>query len=86
MSERYERAVALISEGARLHYDHDDDDALLRGDQLYAEGLLLLAADGDLCAISQLADAISRIAQVQAQAAARDERSDVDDTLQDALN
>jgi len=82
----HERAVALIRQGAHLHYDHDDDDSLLRGDQLYAEGLVLLAASGDLAAVTRLADAISRLAQVQAEAAARDARSDVDDTLQGALN
>jgi hypothetical protein len=77
-----EHAVRLIREGALAHYERDDDDALLRGDQLYAEGLVLLAASGDLDAVARLADGISRVAQK----AASDARLDVDDTLRDALN
>ncbi len=86
MNDHRERAIALIREGAHLHYDRNDDDSLLRGDQRYAEGLVLLAASGDLEAVARLADAISRLAQAQAEAAASDARSDVDDTLNDAFN
>ncbi len=82
----HEQAISLIREGAHLHYDQDDDDSLLLGDQRYAEGLVLLAASGDLGAVARLADAISRLAQVQAESAASDSRSDVDDTLNDAFN
>jgi len=64
MNDGHKRAVALIREGAHLHYDHDDDDSLLRGDQRYAEGLVLLAASGDLEAVARLADAISRLAHL----------------------
>jgi hypothetical protein len=62
------RAIELIRKGARLHYDADaDDDSLLRGDQLYAEGLALLATLGDLDTIAALAEVISTVAQAHAE-------------------
>jgi hypothetical protein len=71
----YELLVEMIHEGSRLHYggprvirDEDRDLALLLGDQLYAMGLSRLAEIGDLDAVAELADLISLIAQVQAEA------------------
>ena len=60
-------AIHMIYEGASLHYERDDDDSLLRGDQLYAEGLEMLAGLGDLDAVAQLAEVISRVAQAHAE-------------------
>ncbi len=57
----------MIRDGADLHYRRNDDDSLLRGDQLYAEGLMILADDGDLEAITALADVISTVAQANAE-------------------
>lgn len=65
----YDRLLADIAEGARLHYEDpgpDPDLALLQGDHLYARGLARLADLGDLEAIRHLADAISLVAQAQA--------------------
>jgi len=65
----YDRLLADIAEGARLHYEdpgQDPDLALLEGDHLYARGLARLAELGDLPAVRQLAEAISRVAQAQA--------------------
>lgn len=66
---RYERLLADIAEGARLHYgEHsaDPDLELLLGDQHYASGLAGLAALGDLEATAELADVISLVAQAHA--------------------
>ena len=59
----YELLVEMILEGSRLHYGSpctvrtdDPDLALLLGDQLYALGLVRLAALGDLDAVAELAD------------------------------
>lgn len=65
----YDRLLADIAEGARLHYEdgsQDPDLALLEGDHLYARGLARLAEIGDLEAVRRLADAISQVAQAQA--------------------
>ncbi len=65
----YDRLLADIAEGARLHYQgasRDPDLALLQGDHLYARGLERLADLGDLAAITALADAISEVAAAQA--------------------
>jgi hypothetical protein len=65
----YERLIEWIAEGARLHYGppgEDPDLELLRGDQLYALGLELLAELGDLDATRELADVISLVAQAHA--------------------
>jgi hypothetical protein len=66
----YELLVEMILEGSRLHYGgpsvvrtDDPDLALLLGDQLYALGLVQLAALGDLEAVTELADVISLVAQ-----------------------
>jgi hypothetical protein len=70
-----ELVVEAVREGYLLHYGaprvltRDDDDlALLAGDRLYALGLELLAAAGDLDAVRALADLIALGAQAQAAA------------------
>ena len=76
LEAEYELLIEMIHEGSRLHYgsprvirDDDRDLALLLGDQLYAMGLSRLAEIGDLEAVAELADLISLLAQVQAEAA-----------------
>ncbi len=68
--EAYEALLADIAAGSRLHYDNagseDPDLDLLSGDERYAEGLVKLAALGDLQATRILGDAISAIARAQA--------------------
>jgi hypothetical protein len=71
--DEYELLLEMILEGARLHYGpqrlvrtEDPDLALLVGDQLYALGLVRLAALGDIEAVSELADVISLVAQAHA--------------------
>jgi len=66
--------VEAIREGYLLHYETprviegaDADLRLLAGDFLYALGLERLAAHGDLDAVTELADLISLVAQVQAE-------------------
>ncbi len=71
MSDAYDRLLAEIAEGARLHYDlesdHPDPDlALLQGDQRYARGLSQLAELGDIAATVELADVISLVSQAHA--------------------
>jgi hypothetical protein len=67
----YDALLADIAQGARLHYDTaasaDPDLDLLSGDERYAEGLIKLAALGDLRATRILGDAISAIARSQAE-------------------
>ena len=65
--------VAAVREGQRLHAGAarlvtraEPDLALLAGDRLYALGLELLAADGDLDGIAALAQVIGACAQAQA--------------------
>lgn len=67
--ERYERLLADIAHGVRLHYGEPGEDPdldLLEGDRLYARGLETLADLGDLTATRELADVISLIAQARA--------------------
>jgi hypothetical protein len=71
--DHYELLLEIIAEGSHLHYGpqrivrtDDQDLALLLGDQLYALGLARLAAIGDREAVTELADAISLVAQAQA--------------------
>ena len=45
----------------------DDDLRLLAGDALYALGLARLAESGDLAAVAELSDLISRSAQAHAE-------------------
>lgn len=66
--------LETVLEGYLLHYGSprafegmDDDLRLLAGDALYALGLERLAERGDLAAVAELADLISRSAQGQAE-------------------
>lgn len=72
-AREYALLVESIVEGYLVHYGHprliaapDDDLRLLAGDYLYALGLSLLAALGDLQAVTQLADVIALCAQAHA--------------------
>jgi hypothetical protein len=67
----YALAIESIREGYLLHYaeprllsGHDPNLALLAGDYLYALGLDRLARLGDVDAVAELADLISRCAQL----------------------
>ena len=71
-----ERAFVLeaVYEGYLLHYGQprlfegmDPDLRLLAGDALYALGLARLAERGDLPAVAELSDLISRSAQAHAE-------------------
>ena len=75
-AELGERAFVLeaIYEGYLLHYatprlfdGMDGDLRLLAGDALYALGLARLAARGDLPAVAELSDLITRSAQAHAE-------------------
>lgn len=66
-------AVVAVREGYLLHYGSprlvegaDEGLALLAGDRLYALGLARLAAAGDVVAVRELADLITRCAQAHA--------------------
>jgi hypothetical protein len=70
------RAFVLdaVREGYLLHYGEprafrgmDPDLRLLAGDSLYALGLARLAETGDLPAVAELADLISRCAQAESE-------------------
>ncbi len=70
------RAFVLeaVYEGFLMHYREprafsglDPDLRLLAGDALYALGLERLAQNGDLAAVAELADLISRCAQAEAE-------------------
>jgi hypothetical protein len=70
----YALLVEATREGYLQHYGagrvvrtDDPDLALLAGDRLYALGLDLLAALGDLEAVAELADVISLCAQAHAE-------------------
>jgi hypothetical protein len=72
--EEYVLLVEATREGYLLHYGSprliqgaDSDLRLLAGDYLYALGLELLAARGDLDAVTELADLISLAAQIHAE-------------------
>lgn len=67
--------LEAVYEGYLLHYGQprlfegmDPDLRLLAGDALYALGLARLADSGDLPAVAELSDLISRSAQAQAEA------------------
>jgi hypothetical protein len=64
---------------SRLFEGMDDDLRLLAGDALYALGLARLAEGGDLPAVAELSDLISRSAQAQAEG-----RGDAVEALWDA--
>lgn len=66
--------MEAVYEGYLMHYGAprlfdrlDDDLRLLAGDTLYAVGLSRLAATGDLEAVAELSDLISRSARAQAE-------------------
>jgi hypothetical protein len=66
--------LEAVYEGYLLHYGRprvfermDDDLRLLAGDALYAVGLARLAEAGDVPAVAELSDLISRSAQLQAE-------------------
>lgn len=71
LSPRQHRlALETIYEGYLAHYGRlrlfapeSDDIALLLGDHLYAQGLVRVAATGDVAAVADLADLISLCAQ-----------------------
>ncbi len=70
----YALVVESVREGYLLHYGeprllagHDADLALLAGDYLYAFGIERLVRLGDDRAVSELADLISRCAQLHAE-------------------
>lgn len=70
VTDEYERLLDEIGQGVKLHYGGggaDPDLDLLIGDQCYAQGLVRLAELGDLDATVTLADAISAVAQAQAE-------------------
>jgi hypothetical protein len=67
--------LETIYEGYLVHYGRsrlfapaDRDTALLLGDYLYAHGLVRVAETGDVKAVSDLAELISRCAQLRAEA------------------
>ena len=71
--ERHALALETIYEGYLLHYGRprlfeprDDDTALLLGDYLYAHGLVRVADEGPVDAVSDLAALISLCAQLRA--------------------
>jgi hypothetical protein len=75
-----EWVTEVVREGYLLHYREprafagmDDDLRLLGGDAMYAIGLSRLAADGDLEAVAELADLISRCAQAESEDRSTDE-------------
>jgi hypothetical protein len=66
--------LEAVYEGYLLHYGTtrlfegmDEDLRLLAGDALYALGLARLAGSGDLAAVVELSDLISRSAQAHAE-------------------
>jgi len=68
------RVLEAVYEAYLLHYREprvfqglDDDLRLLAGDALYADGLARLARSGDLEAVAELAELISRCAQAHAE-------------------
>jgi hypothetical protein len=78
--------LEAVYEGYLLHYGEprlfdgmDADLRLLAGDALYALGLARLAEGGDLPAVAELSDLISRSAQAHAEG-----RSDAAEALWDA--
>ena len=67
--------LETIYEGYLVHYGRsrlfapsDRDTALLLGDYLYAHGLMCVAETGDVRAVHDLAELISRCARLQAEA------------------
>jgi hypothetical protein len=72
--DRHALGLETIYEGYLVHYGHsrlfappDRDTALLLGDYLYAHGLVRIAETGDVKAVADLAELISRCAQLRAE-------------------
>ena len=72
--DRYALGLETIYEGYLVHYGrprlfapHDADTALLLGDYLYAHGLVRIAETGDVKAVADLAELISRCAHLRAE-------------------
>jgi hypothetical protein len=72
--ERHALGLETIYEGYLVHYGRsrlfappDRDTALLLGDYLYAHGLVRIAESGDVKAVGELAELISRCAQLRAE-------------------
>jgi hypothetical protein len=70
---RFALGIETIYEGYLLHYGRPrlfapdgDERALLLGDYLYAHGLVRVAAEGEVAAVSDLAELISLCAQLRA--------------------
>ena len=77
--ERFALGVETIYEGYLAHYGRprlfrppDADTALLLGDYLYAHGLVRIADLGDVDAVRELAELISRCAYLRADGLAGD--------------
>jgi hypothetical protein len=77
--ERFALGLETIYEGYLVHYGRsrlfappDGDAALLLGDYLYAHGLVRIAELGELEAIRELAELISRCAHLRAEGASGD--------------
>ena len=71
---RHAVGLETIYEGYLVHYGRsrlftpaDRDTALLLGDYLYAHGLVRIAEYGDVRAVADLAELISRCAQLRAE-------------------
>jgi hypothetical protein len=72
--EPHALGLETVYEGYLAHYGRprlfaprDDDTALLLGDYLYAHGLVRIAASGEVEAVRQLAELISRCAHLRAE-------------------
>ena len=71
--EPHALGLETVYEGYLAHYGRprlfapaDDDTALLLGDYLYAHGLVRIAASGNVGAVRELAELISRCAHLRA--------------------
>jgi hypothetical protein len=71
---RHAVGLETIYEGYLVHYGRsrlfapaDRDTALLLGDYLYAHGLVRIAETGDVQAVAELAELISRCTQLRAE-------------------
>jgi hypothetical protein len=80
--------LETVYEGYLAHYGRprlfappDDDTALLLGDYLYAHGLVRIAASGDVDAVRELAELISRCAHLRAEGTVGDGQAWVETAL-----
>ena len=74
--EPHALGLETVYEGYLVHYGRprlfappDDDTALLLGDYLYAHGLVRIASSGEVEAVRELAELISRCAHLRAEGA-----------------